>query len=425
MILQGSQRGGARQLAAHLLNDRDNDHVTVQELRGFASGDLFGAMAEVEAICKGTKAKQPVFSLSLNPPKNAVIDVATLVAAADRAEAALGLSGQPRAIVVHEKAGRRHAHVVWSRLDADTMTAINMPFFKTKLMGLAKELYLEHGWDLPDGYKTQGWKNPLNFTLAEWQQAQRTGLDPREIKQMFREAWEQSDGQASLAAALEDHGFYLARGDRRGVVAVDAHGEVYALARWTGLRTKDLAGKVKHPETLPDVAATKAKIQSLMSRQLRGFLREDREAKDRELKPLADRAKAIVASQRAERVRLDQGQRRRFDAEAKDRAGRFRTGLGALLDFLSGKSARIRRENEHDAYRGYLRDRAQREALFRDQAKERQALQVQLDRMRQRHRDERRQLARQLAAAWRGIGEERQQSQERTRQRGRGPGLEL
>ena len=32
MILKGSQRAGAKQLAAHLLNDRDNDHVSVLEL---------------------------------------------------------------------------------------------------------------------------------------------------------------------------------------------------------------------------------------------------------------------------------------------------------------------------------------------------------------------------------------------------------
>lgn len=35
MILKGSQRAGAGALASHLMNDRDNDHVTVLEIRGF------------------------------------------------------------------------------------------------------------------------------------------------------------------------------------------------------------------------------------------------------------------------------------------------------------------------------------------------------------------------------------------------------
>ena len=43
--------------------------------------------------------------------------------------------------------------------------------FKNRLKSLSKDLFLEHGWQLPDGYKENGWKNPLNFTLAEWQQA--------------------------------------------------------------------------------------------------------------------------------------------------------------------------------------------------------------------------------------------------------------
>lgn len=65
MILKGSQRGGAAQLAAHLLNQKDNDHITVQELRGFMAGDLHGALSEAHAIAKcGTRCKQYLFSLS-------------------------------------------------------------------------------------------------------------------------------------------------------------------------------------------------------------------------------------------------------------------------------------------------------------------------------------------------------------------------
>ena len=52
-------------------------------------------------------------------------------------EQRLGLEGQPRAIVFHEKEGRRHAHCVWSRVDASTMTARQLWFFKTKLQGVS------------------------------------------------------------------------------------------------------------------------------------------------------------------------------------------------------------------------------------------------------------------------------------------------
>ncbi|MFK7828758.1 MAG: hypothetical protein AB8B57_03155 [Congregibacter sp.] len=65
MILHGNQRGGARDLALHLLKD-ENDHVEVHERRGFVSDNLVSALNEAYAISKGTKAKQFLFSLSLN-----------------------------------------------------------------------------------------------------------------------------------------------------------------------------------------------------------------------------------------------------------------------------------------------------------------------------------------------------------------------
>ena len=69
MILQGNQRGGASDLARHLLK-AENEHVDVHELRGFVADDLKGALQEAYAISKGTQAKQFLYSLSLNPPAN-------------------------------------------------------------------------------------------------------------------------------------------------------------------------------------------------------------------------------------------------------------------------------------------------------------------------------------------------------------------
>jgi len=53
MILKASQRGGGKRLAAHLLNARDNEHVQ-----------------EAYAVSRATRAKQFLFSLSLNPPQD-------------------------------------------------------------------------------------------------------------------------------------------------------------------------------------------------------------------------------------------------------------------------------------------------------------------------------------------------------------------
>lgn len=421
MILKGSQRGGPRQLADHLLNDRDNDHVSVGELRGFVAQDLYGALAETLAVSRGTKCRQPVFSLSINPPKDAEVSREDLIAAADKSERALGLEDQPRSVIFHEKNGRLHAHVVWSRIDAEEMKAINLPHYKNRLREVSKELFLEHGWELPEGHKTNGHKSPLNFTLAEWQQAKRLDLDPREIKQIFQAAWARSDNLASFKAALDEHGYFLAKGDRRGIVALDISGNVFAVARFAGLRTKDLEAKLKGFEGLPGVDAVKAEARKALGKNLRKALEADRKEKQAALEPLQSAVTKLVGAHRQERERLSKAQEKRWQAETKARADKFRRGLGAVMDLLTGRWFALRKENETEAYAGYLRDRAQREALFAAQTRERRPLQDRIDRMRAQHSDDRRRTARQIMRVLRhsspAKAKDREPDIERTKER--------
>ena len=414
MILKGSQRAGARQLAAHLLNERDNEHVRVHELRGFVADDLPGAFTEAHAVSKGTKCKQYLFSLSLNPPQGAEVGEAAFAQAADKAERALGLSGQPRAIVFHEKEGRRHAHVVWSRIKASEMRAVNMAHFKNKLTALSRELYLEHEWKLPDGLRHDGGKNPLNFTLAEWQQAKRIGCHPHEIKQAFQEAWAQSDGLKAMSAALAERGYFVAKGDRRDLVAVDLEGNVWALARQAGVTVKEARERLGNGDGLPGVEAVRREMARLVTGQLKGFIRDTRVRQAQESAKLRGEAKTMGARQRGERKLLDRKQRERWDRETEDRSNRYRAGLAGLLDHITGRARRLRRLNEREAIQSFRRDRAQRDGLIWAQLKERQPLQRRFEAMRERHARERTQLARDIVR------------QLRTRVRGptRGPSLE-
>ena len=396
MILKGSQRAGAKQLAAHLLNDRDNDHVEVLELSGFVSEELRGAFREVEAISKATRCKQYLFSLSLSPPKQVVAGEEDFRDAADRAEQALGLDGQPRAIIIHEKEGRRHAHVVWSRIDAAQLKAINLPHFKNKLTGLSKELYLDHGWDLPDGLRLNSGKSFLNFTLDEWQQAKRQDIDPREIKASMREAWERTDSLRGLSNALEERGYYLAQGDRRGFVALDVHGNVYALPRWLGLKSKEVKDRLGSPNQLPSVDVRKAELKTKVTDKLRDFLREAKDRQSRAIKPLNDERAVLVQQHRQERERLRIKQNARAEVEAKERASRLRKGLSGLFDRLTGRARQIREQNAAEAFEASKRDQKQRDDLAVLQMEDRRSLQGRFDHLRNRHKDDRRLLAREV-----------------------------
>ncbi len=108
-----------------------------------------------------------MFSLSLNPPQDAEVSVDDFEETIVAAEKRLGLTGQPRAIVFHEKNGRRHAHAVWSRIDGQELKAINLPHYKRKLGGLARELYRSHDWEMPQGFVDAEKRDPLNYTRQE------------------------------------------------------------------------------------------------------------------------------------------------------------------------------------------------------------------------------------------------------------------
>ncbi len=252
MILNGNQRGGAQDLAQHLMK-AENERVELHELRGVMSRDLTGALNEMYAISRGTRCQQFMYSLSLNPPMSETVSIADFMLAIEQAEKCLGLIGQPRAVVFHEKNGRRHCHVVWSRIDITRMKAVQMSHDREKLTALSRELFLEHGWNMPRGLEVRGERDPLNYTHAEHQQAQRIGKNAAEIKAEVQAAWAASDNRASLEAALAERGYILAKGDRRDFVIVDQYGEVYSLPRFAGVKTKEVRARLGDGTDFPSI----------------------------------------------------------------------------------------------------------------------------------------------------------------------------
>jgi hypothetical protein len=373
MILIGNQRGGAKDLALHLLKD-ENDHVELHELRGFAARDLRGAFNEAYTVSRGTRCRQYLFSLSLNPPVTARVRTEDFEAAIARIEAELGLAGQPRAVVFHEKQGRRHAHCVWSRIRPDSMKAVQLSFTHRKLMDIARDLYLEHGWTMPRGLAKSAARDPRNFTLAQWQQAKRNDQDPRAIKTALQDAWVISDTKVTLMAALAERGYRLARGDSRAVVVLDMHGEVYSLPRWIGIKTKDVRARLGDGGDLPDVAAAKMQIAGEMKpviERLKVDMLAELKSRNSDLR--AERA-LILARHRDARRLLERHIEARRGREARQRQARFRTGLKGIWDWARGENRRIRERNEQEAMDAARRDRTEIDALIFAQLEEKRRM---------------------------------------------------
>ncbi|RKF06995.1 relaxase [Oceaniradius stylonematis] len=392
MILKASQRGGGQDLAAHLMKLNDNEHIALHELRGFASNNLKDAFKESEAISRGTNCRQYLFSLSLNPPQQEQVPVELFEETINRIEDRLGLQGQPRAIVFHEKEGRRHAHCVWSRIDAQTMTAKQLSFFKTKLQSVSRDLYLENGWKLPEGLKSASERNPTNFNLAEWQQAKRQGIDPRWLKQVAQEAWKLSDGARAFASALQENGLFLAKGDRRGFVALDHNGEVYALSRLLNCKTKEVTARLGKPDDLPGVEETRKVIGERMTPAIRRHVQESRTAFSTRAKELNDEKTALTQRHRLERAALKQNQRTEWDRENLIRTARLPRGLRGLWHRLTGRFQEVRAFNESEAAATRDRHAEQRQSLIQTQLEQRSRLQERIKDLRNEQADQLREL---------------------------------
>ncbi len=382
MIIKASQRAGGQNLAAHLLRLDDNEHLSIHGLRGFASDNLRDAFKEIEAISRGTKCRQYLFSVSFSPPADARVSVETFEAAIGRAEEQLGLSGQPRAIVFHEKEGRRHAHCVWSRIDANTMTARPMSFFKNKLASLSRELYLENGWKLPRGLENVAERNPANFTLDEWQQARRQGIDPRWLKQAIRSCWESADDLKAFKRSLEDRGFVLAKGDRRGFVVLDFGGEIYSLPRMLDLKAKEVRARIGDGEDLRSVDEARRTIGERMTPALRRHIAESRARFDDRAKTLSAYRNEMTALHRQARERLSIRQESEWDAETLARAARLPKGLRGLWHRLTGRYREVRQQNEHEATQTRERHADERQQLVDRQLGQRAILQKQVGELR-------------------------------------------
>lgn len=429
MILKAKERGNARQLASYLMSMRDNEHVELHDLRGFVSDDLSEAFEELDAIAGQTKCKKHLFSMSLNPPEGETVSREDFERAVGQIERKLELEEHARALVFHEKDGRRHAHAVWSRIDTDEMRAKNMSFYKQKLMDVSRDLYLEHGWDMPKGMIARNMRNPLNYSRAEWQQAQRSKQDPKMIKAAIQECWKTSDGTDALKAALEEKGFFLARGDRRGVVAIDVSGEAYSLSRWSGVKAKDVRERIPDADFLPSAQEAKEHIASRMTERLKTYIKEVDDGYKRASPAVEHKRQQMVArhgeERKAEYARIAEREKR----EQLARSERLPKGFSGIWSRITGKLSKIKDRNEMEALQSWQRDRQEKDRLVQRQLDERQKLQDAVRKMREDRAKDILQIRKEIAAyvamkrgdvpslAKRAQSEEQAKTKMRTRQR--------
>ncbi len=231
MISKGTAHNNGARLAHYLITSQHGQQAELWQLRGFAADNIKDAFRDVQIMAAGTRAEQPFFHVQVRLPDFEDLTRTQYERIADRIEAKLGLSGQPRAIAFHtyEDSGHAHMHIAWSRIDQETMTAKPLPYFKFRLKEVSRELEIK--FDLTRVRNEV--EGPIRYapTRAEDEQARRLGVDIREIRRNIRDCYDRSDCGRSFEAALAHQGLILAKGERRDFLVIDEAGGMHALGK--------------------------------------------------------------------------------------------------------------------------------------------------------------------------------------------------
>jgi MobA/VirD2-like, nuclease domain len=409
MIPFASQRGGGQDLATHLMNAHDNDQVDLCSVRGAVARDLHGAFAEWEAIAEAlTRCRQHLCSLSINPDerqgrltRDQYLDYIA------RAEAALGLTGQPRAIIFHIKRdghgrAREHCHVVWSRIDVQNKRAVPLSFLKEKMMAVTREFARDHVLALPPGYNRQEAEQRRNRQLSSYDciKQKQTGITHEGRMAAVTDAWRRGDSGRAFVQALADLGYILAQGRNRArVVLVDVYGHTTALTRLIddpavrARHVRDFLGPDYAPGKLPtveraqEVAAQRRKL--IEAFEIARTEEDEAEALVRQQEArrhaLGSEAAALRQRQHEERIQLAAAHKSArqeltsaYLAEQRrvrlERGRRRPKGLAAFLGRVTGVALITRKAQRYRDSKRYGAYLALRAALSRRQQHERDAL---------------------------------------------------
>lgn len=234
MIIKGKSRAAPGQLADHLTNAEMNEKVSLLETKGTVASDLHGALLEMAAVAIGTQCKKSLYHAMLSPEMPHRLTGEQRAEAVDALEKRLGLDSHARVVVMHEKLGREHLHVVWSRINIELMKSVSDSHNYRKHEEVSRDLERRFGHNRIQGahHERDGVARPDRTpSRSELRQEERTGLSGKVVRAEVTAAFRASDSPEAFKQALAGDGYILAKGDRRDFVVVDRAGGVHSLAR--------------------------------------------------------------------------------------------------------------------------------------------------------------------------------------------------
>lgn len=282
MIIKSSQRWGTKQLADHLTNNEENEHIHFSDCRGIVADTVHDALDDMDDLShRSTRCQKHLYHVSVSPDRQ--MNEKEWEEVWQTYEAEFCLEDRPYIEVTHtKKDGRTHKHRVYERV-GDDGRAVELSYTYQRNEKVARILEYRLGHPLTvgkhnrivmrqlfaDGYQdVVDWMQSRNAHTqtrpvaisnhTDYQQQKRTGMTVQQVKADLQAAYQASDNGKSFEVAIAAQGYILARGDR-GIVVMDICGGIHSPRRRLEVKAAELKAKWAdlNPDHLPTVAEVK------------------------------------------------------------------------------------------------------------------------------------------------------------------------
>ena len=242
MIIKGGRRGGAGQLASHLLRRDTNEDVHIREISNYPAAQLNDTnlrdalrLMETQAMAKGKH--RTLYHAIIAPQQGEALNQKQLKYAVDTLAKNLGMSGHQRIVVEHKKDGRQHFHVVFNIVNPTTGKLARLQWTRKIQWNTARQLEQRFRLKpvLGKGRPARRW---------EYERGKRSGIDPIKVRKEITAIYRNSKTGKEFIANLAKAGYVLTRGRNGSYVLVDKAGDIHGLMRRIeGAKLADLRRK--------------------------------------------------------------------------------------------------------------------------------------------------------------------------------------
>ncbi|MFC5410824.1 relaxase/mobilization nuclease domain-containing protein [Larkinella bovis] len=240
MVIRGNIRGNGKQLAQYLVSGEANERVQILDVAGRRQATdayLHQTLQSMSLTSELTRTSKGLYHAQINPAyrEDRSMSDQDWMKAADILGQELGLQEQRRIIVLHQKKGRTHAHVVWERYDHQTGTVISNRFSRLAQDRARKEME----------------------RVFEHQQTPHRNKHRPELKETLTNLWHEAETGQDFIRAVHANGYLLAEGvPRHPFMVVDENGRSFDLVRQLkGIRIKEVRARLRNEKLMPEKEA--------------------------------------------------------------------------------------------------------------------------------------------------------------------------